>query len=167
MDNTAGVVSPTPAASRVTASKGPAGPARAAQREERDRRWEDWILRDFVVCNQLCRFNWRKGVESPDDQPHRKDPEVVEDREAALTDSRPQAEYDVLKWPCTQAPARARNPPTHGTREARSFRRTEFACGARCLPERRAYATSGMQDQLHSSQRKRALSTGHLVRRRR
>jgi hypothetical protein len=65
------------------------------------------------------RFSWKSataeftnptGVESPDDQPHRKDPEVVEDREAALTDLRPQAEYDVLKWPCTQAPARARNP---------------------------------------------------------
>ncbi len=42
-------------------------------------------------ANRLCRFNWRNGVESPDDQPHRKDPQVVEDREEALTDLTPHA----------------------------------------------------------------------------
>ena len=58
------------------------------------------------------------GVESPCDQPHRKDPQVVEDREAVLTNLTPQAVYDVLNWPCTQVLARARNPPTRGAREA-------------------------------------------------
>jgi hypothetical protein len=35
------------------------------------------------------RSGWRNGVDSPYDQPHRKDPQVVGDGEEGLTVSRP------------------------------------------------------------------------------
>jgi hypothetical protein len=37
--------------------------------------WDGWLGRN----------DWRNGVDSPYDQPHGKDPQVVEDREEALT----------------------------------------------------------------------------------
>jgi hypothetical protein len=52
----------------------------------------------------------RKGVESPDDQPDRKAPQMVRDREEALTDLRPQAADNVCTGPALGFRA---EPPTH------------------------------------------------------
>jgi len=40
------------------------------------------------------------AVDSPYDQSHRKDSQVVEAREEALAALTPQTAYDLLDWPC-------------------------------------------------------------------
>ena len=42
------------------------------------------------VTGRVWRFDWRNGVDSPYEQPHRKDLQVVRDREEALTTLTPQ-----------------------------------------------------------------------------
>jgi hypothetical protein len=78
---------------------------------------------------------------------------VVANREEGLTALTPKRAEDVLNWPRTQVPARARNPPTRDAREARSFEANGLPRGASFVLDRLAYAASGTARQRCASWR--------------
>jgi len=65
-------------------------------------------------------------------------------------------------WPCRQVPARARNPPTRGAREATSFRRTDLSPGPVLASERRPRDPAQSVD-LGKAQRGRKVSRAAAV----
>ena len=106
--------------------------------------------------------DWRNGVDSPHGQLHRKDPQVVGDREEGLTAPTLQTKR-CLNWPCARDPAQACNTNARCARGEKPKANGVWTAGAGSrLIE--AYAASGTtraqlraRDELGAGRRLRVL----------